>query len=173
MHLDNTLRGHLVTAVVEILLLDAGYHVVPVGIERTLRELRPVDMKTYLDLAPPRLRSAPDLLVIDFEAGQSWLTEVKFRRCLHLELVERLQVLKRDWAPVAVILAVADPPSEWKGVVRHIRVFPVDSATPVDLPFLTHAGRRLQDVFPRLGARWPDETIQKAEEMVLRITATE
>lgn len=78
---------------------------------------------------------------------------------------------RRTGAPFVLILAVAEPPQKWTGTVRHIRVFEIDSATRLDQQFFREAGRRIQDVFARLGDRWEDGTIPKAQEAILRITA--
>lgn len=171
MDIDSTLPGHLVAAVFEVLLVDAGYQVIPTGIERSVREVRAIDLATYRELAHPRLRSAPDFFVLDLEARQSWLTEVKFRHYLHPLLLDDLRLIHRDWAPFVLILAVAEPPIEWTGVVRHVRVFPIAGDTVIDEQLLNHAGRRIQDVFQRLGERWQDGTIRKAQEAILRITS--
>lgn len=63
--LDAALSGHLVATVIEVLLVDAGYQVIPLGIERVVRELRTADAQRYHQIAPPRLRSMPDFLVIE------------------------------------------------------------------------------------------------------------
>lgn len=171
MDIDYALPGHLVAAVFEVLLIDAGYQVIPTGIERSLRELRTIDAAAYRELAHPRLRFAPDFFVLDVEARQGWLTEIKFRQYIHPRLFDDLQIVQKDWAPFVLLLAVAEPPQEWTGTVRHIRVFEIDSATHLDQQFFREAGRRIQDVFARLGDRWEDGTILKAQEAILRITA--
>lgn len=171
--LDNALQGHLVASALEVLLVDAGYHVVPLGVERTIRELRSVRPEAYANLVHRQLRSIPDLFVLDLAAQQSWLTEIKLRRYVHPLLCEDLRRVQETWAPFTLILAVADPPEEWTGNIRHLRVFQIESATPLDPVFLRYSGRRLQDVFARLAERWPDGTIQTAQEVILRIVAGE
>jgi hypothetical protein len=171
MDIDNALPGHLVASVFEVLLIDAGYQVIPTGIERTLRELRTVPVDAYIDLVPLRLRSAPDFFVLDVQGQQSWLTEIKFRHYLHPALCDDLVVMHRDWAPFTLILAVAEPPKEWTGIVRHIKVFTIQPETRLDGEFLKGKGVRLQDVFVRLGNRWEEGTIQKAQDAILRIAS--
>lgn len=173
MDLDNMLQGHLVAAVFEVLLVDAGYQVVPLGVERTIRELRTLDRETYKDLrVHPRLRTIPDLFVLDIEAHQSWLTEIKFRHYLHPRLFDDLQGAQRDWAPFSLILVLADHPPEWKkGIVHHIRVFEIEANFRLDEGFFTDNGQRLQDVFVRLGPKWQEATIRKAQDAILRITS--
>jgi hypothetical protein len=173
MDLDNALPGHLVASVFEVLLIDAGYQAIPTGIERTCRELRTVPVDAYIDPVPPRLRSAPDFLVLDIEARQSGLTEVKLRQYIHPNLCDDLRVIQRDWAPFYLILAVVEPPKEWTGIVRHIKVFAIEPETRLDDAFLHIRGARLQDVFVRLGQRWEEGTIQKAQDAILRIGSRE
>jgi len=38
MKIENALKGHTICSIFETLLVDAGYHVVPFGIERILLE---------------------------------------------------------------------------------------------------------------------------------------
>lgn len=169
MDIDYALPGQLVVAVFEILLSDAGYEVVPTGIERSVRELRTVDVDIYKDLIDPRLRSFPDFFVLDVKGRQSWLTEVKFRHYIHPRLFDDLRTMQRDWAPFTLIQSLLDPPKEWGGTVRHIRVFKVEPDTKLDIEFLTHAGLKLEDVFVRLGEKWREGTVQKAQDAILRI----
>ena len=118
MDLDNALRGHVVAAIFEVLLVDAGYQIVPLGVERSVRELRAVGQEKYLKLIHPRLRCIPDFFILDIEAGGSWLTEIKYRSNIQdARLLEGLKAVQQEWAPFAVILAVREPPDEWKGTI--------------------------------------------------------
>jgi len=47
MDMDDALAGHLVASVFEVLLVDAGYEVVPTGVERIIRELRALKHDAY------------------------------------------------------------------------------------------------------------------------------
>jgi hypothetical protein len=169
MDIDNALAGHLVASVFEVLLVDAGYEVVPTGVERTVRELRTVTRDAYRELAHPRLRSIPDFFVLDVEARQSWLTEVKSRQSICRALCDDLRPIQQEWAPFTLVLAVAESPKEWTGIVDHIRAFTIEADTRLDQQFFNDLGARLQDVFPRLGKRWEEGTIQKAQDAILRI----
>ena len=171
--IDTALPGHLIAAVFEVLLVDAGYQVIPTGIERTLRELQTVPVETYINLVPPRLRSAPDFFVLDIETQLARLTEIKFRQYLHPALCDDLRPTQQDWAPFTLILAVAEPPKEWTGIVRHIKVFTIEPDTRLDVEFFRTGGARLQDVYVRLGKRWEESTIQKAQDAILRIATRE
>src|SRR3972149_5607056 len=121
--LENMLRGQMAAAIFEVLLADAGYQVIPTGIEKTIRELRPVDHPKYRELVHQKLRSLPDLFVLDCENGQSWLVEIKsYRHLYHDKLIAKLE-RQKIWCPFFLILAVAEPPDEGTGPVDHIRVF--------------------------------------------------
>jgi hypothetical protein len=74
MDLHRTLHGHVAAAAIEVLLVDAGYQVIPTGIERSLRELQTLGADRYLALAPPQLRTTPDFFVLDLEPKtRGWL----------------------------------------------------------------------------------------------------
>jgi hypothetical protein len=174
MKIENALHGHLVAAVFEALLVDAGYQVIPMGVERTIRELRPLDYRTYIDLVHPRLRSLPDLFVLDVENHERWLTEIKHRDSLHYPKLSEELKEQIDWAPLWLILAVNNPPEGWKkGDIQYIRVFEIKSNTKLDQEFFNDAGLRIQDVFPRLVKKWQEKTILKAQDAILRITSEE
>jgi hypothetical protein len=170
--LDAALSGHLVATVIDVLLVDAGYQVIPLGIERVVRELRNADAERFRAIAPLRLRSMPDFFVIDPDNPQGWLTEVKFRRYLHSNLVDDIRNAQEHWAPFHLVLAVAEPPDEWTGTVRHLRAFRIEPDARLSRGFFTSRGERIQDVFTRLTPKWPDATIQQAQDVILRI-ATE
>src|SRR5215475_2192118 len=169
--LDVALSGHLAATVIEVLLVDAGYQVVPLGIERIVRELRTADAERYRGIAPPRLRSLPDFFVIDPDSSQGFLVEVKYRRYLHSKLAEDLSTSQEHWAPLVLVLAVTEPPVEWTGAVRHLRLFRIEPRTPLTMAYFTGHGARMQDVFPRLAPKWPDATIRQAQDFILRIAA--
>ena len=114
----------------------------------------------------------PDFLVIDPDNPQGWLTEVKFRRYLHSNLVDDIRTAQEHWAPYHLILAVAEPPEEWAGAVKHLRAFRIEPPARLSTGFFTSRGERIQDVFTRLTPKWRDVTIQQAEDVILRI-ATE
>jgi len=57
------------------------------------------------------------------------------------------------------------------GIVRHIKVFTIQPETRLDVEFFRSKGARLQNVFARLGKRWEEGTIQKAQDAILRIAS--
>jgi hypothetical protein len=169
--LDNSLRGQLAAATIEVLLIDAGYQVIPTGIERSLRELRTLGIDRYLALAPVQLRTTPDFFVLDPDAEESWLVEVKFRRYLHENLSEDLEAVQKIWSPFALLLVLEEPPKEWTGEVKHIRVFDIAPGKHLTPRFFREKGARLQDVFLRLRGKWSDSTILTVQEACLRLVA--
>ncbi|HXG02048.1 MAG TPA: hypothetical protein VNO23_01365 [Candidatus Binatia bacterium] len=170
MNLDSRLQGQLAAAAIEALLADAGYQVIPVGIEHSLRELKFLDPKRYVKVAPVMLRTAPDLFVLDPDGDTSRLVEVKYRRRLHERLVRRLRRIQAGWAPFVLVLIVAESPPNWAGHINHIKAFEIDRKTHLSLDFLGGGGRRLQDVFPRLTERWADETILRVQDVIRRLS---
>jgi hypothetical protein len=171
--LDAALSGHLAATVIEVLLVDAGYQVVPLGVERIIRELRTADAERFRGVAPPRLRCLPDFFVIDPDSNQGSLVEVKFRRYVHSKLVEDMSAVQEHWAPLLLVLAVAEPPEEWTGTVRHLRLFKIEPKAQLTRGFFTSHGARMQDIFSRLTPKWPDATIRQAQDVILRIATEE
>ena len=157
----------------ELLLYDAGYQVIPTGIERSLRELRSVDRDRYIKLAHPRLRTTPDCFVLDLEGGNSWLTEVKYRRYMSERLLKGLEEIRQTWSPYVLVLVLAEPPEEWTGDVSHIRAFEIDERTDLTLKYLLEDGSRLQDVFVRLKERRKNGTILSVQEAIKRLVVQE
>jgi hypothetical protein len=86
-------------------------------------------------------------------------------------LIEDLEAVQKAWAPFMLILAMGEPPKEWTGIIRHIRVFEITPDLELDEGFLLQEGLRLQDVFARLGDRWEEGTIERAQDAILRITS--
>jgi len=81
------------------LLVDAGYHVVPLGIEEVIREVNFLNEKNYLAWnLPTPLRKMPDFFVIDKDYKKHYLVEVKYRKvwnettfkALYKELLEQV-----------------------------------------------------------------------------------
>ena len=177
MKIDPQLIGHPIATVFEVLLIHAGYQVIPTGIEQIIRELRTVEAETYWNLAPERLRLIPDFFVLDVEENKSWMVEVKFRRSVRsTSLLNTLMRMQEEWSPFVLILALGERPKEWKkGEVHHIRAFTIEEETELDEAFLRKSGKKLQDIFLRLKdkTKWKEGTIVKAEDAILRIAEIE
>ncbi|MGH7908586.1 MAG: hypothetical protein ACRENW_01905 [Thermodesulfobacteriota bacterium] len=137
MEMENALKGHTICSIFETLLVDAGYHVVPFGIERVIREVRPLHAKDYLSVMESwqNLRLMPDLFVLDLEKKKGWLTEVKYKKKLLKSIVNEFKKYKRTWIPFHIVLALLKPPDSWTGEVKHIRVFEVNKRTELDMEF--------------------------------------
>jgi hypothetical protein len=75
-------KGRFAESIISTFLEYAGYRVLPLGIEQVVSEVKAAVARRERPIElPDQLRSAPDFLVIDAEAGTSTLLEVKFRRC--------------------------------------------------------------------------------------------
>ena len=162
------LIGHSIATVFEVLLTHAGYYVIPAGVERTNPALRTVDFQTYRRFSK-RLQLTPDFFVFDPRRKKNWLVEVKFSQSVRrLDLLTELRRMQREWS-YYLILALAEPPTEWKGPARHIRAFYITMETELNLRFLREEGERLQDVFERLSEKRAEGTILEAQNIILRI----
>ncbi len=95
--------------------------------------------------------------------------EVKFRRYLHENLRRDLEAVQKIWSPFVLILVLEEPPREWTGEVKHIRVFYIGPEDDLTIGFFHEQGERLQDVFSRLRDKWPDGTILTVQDACLRL----
>ena len=164
MKIEPQLIGHSVATVFEVLLTHAGYYVIPAGIERANPALRTVDFKTYTRFSK-RLQLTPDFFVFDPGKKRNWLVEVKFRTSLDSPIFFDLWKQQKEWYPFILILALSEPPLEWRGSARHIKAFDINREAKVKPRFLREHGKRLQAVFDRLSVG----TILQAQEIILRI----
>lgn len=85
----NIIKGQIAKEMVRGLLEDSGYNAYAFGYESLLSQIR-YDIQKKLPTKTDsikRLRSTPDLIVYDTQTGQTWFTEVKFRRTDELGLV--------------------------------------------------------------------------------------
>lgn len=81
MDYKNRLKGAITQVLLKSLLEDAGYRIVPLGIEEVLRELSSLEQEHYKQLnLPPALRKLPDFFVADMEFKKTYLVEVKYRK---------------------------------------------------------------------------------------------
>lgn len=182
MEYSNRLKGSVTQALLKSLLADAGYRVVPLGIEEAIREVTSLDKERYSALELPSvLRKMPDFFIADRELWNSWLVEVKFRnewnddvrRSLGAQLKEQVQA----WSPLYVIMFLGTPakrwdtyPSAWMGVAKL-------SIKDGQLVVASEAGdneykwdeiewslfARIQKVFPKLDEKekWDEMTLKK------------
>lgn len=72
MEYSNRLKGSVTQALLKSLLADAGYRVVPLGIEEAIREVTSLDKERYSALELPSvLRKMPDFFIADRELQNS------------------------------------------------------------------------------------------------------
>ena len=171
MDVEKIFRGHAVCTVIETLLTDAGYHVVPFGIERIIRELRPLSYEDYVGMTEKlgKIRKLPDLMVLDLDKKEAWPVEVKYRSKLTKEFSDEMG--KIEWKPFYLILSVTSEKPWGTSLIDHIRVFKIEDEDKVSLDFFKNKdnARRIQDIFPRLSKKYPEKTIKKAEDLILKI----
>jgi hypothetical protein len=114
MEFRNRLKGKLIQALMESLLTDVGYKVIPLGIEEVVREVKGLDKVTYLNLKlSPNLRCLPDFLIADKTMQEQRLVEVKYRKkwnlktkqSLHRSLLEQTKV----WQPLYLVVFLGNP----------------------------------------------------------------
>lgn len=182
MEYSSRLKGSVTQALLKSLLADAGYRVVPLGIEEAIREVTSLDKERYSALELPSvLREMPDFFVADRELKESWLVEVKFRnewndevrRFLGAQLRDQVQV----WSPLHVIVFLGTPakrrdsyPSAWMGVAKlsirdaQLVVAGESGANECrwdEIKWSSFA--RIQKVFPKLDERekWDQRTLER------------
>jgi hypothetical protein len=81
MQFDSKLKGNITEIISATLFETHGYRVIPLGVEKVVREIVSLDQEQYskLDL-PATLRSMPDFLVSEIDMSFAWLIEVKYRK---------------------------------------------------------------------------------------------
>lgn len=124
------MKGVLTQALVKSMLEDAGYRVVPLGIEEVIRELSALEVRQYLGLGlPDSLRSLPDFLVSDAAITRAWLVEVKYRRRWNAAAIEALRdVLVRQgatWGPYYLLLFLGEHAGDIDTPANRCGVFPL------------------------------------------------
>jgi hypothetical protein len=92
MDFKNRLKGSLTQTLFRSLLVDAGYHIVPLGVEEVIREANSLSKSQYKNLELPIvLRRMPDFFVVDKNYENHFLIEVKFRRCWDSDTLDQLR----------------------------------------------------------------------------------
>lgn len=189
MDYNNRVKGSITQTIVKSILEDAGYHVVPLGIEEVLRELKQLNPISYLQLGLPSvLRKLPDFFITDLKNQKHWLLEVKYRRqwnaTTHASLEEDLLEQAQKWGPFSFLLLlghsthVPSPGYEPSQMPRYrlgVTSLKVENSS---LYASTQSGDKawpafawedfftVQDYFPNVFDRWRDETLIKAVEVL-------
>ena len=171
---------------VRSLLEDAGYRVIPFGVEDLLRELAILDVEKYrqLDL-PIALKTHPDFFIADKELKQTWLLEVKYRQRWSDEtrrkLAEKIIPQVDSWNPLYVMILLGESAypkrqPEACHFIRVARLGMLDGQLSVIYPDQSLRKPwnsvgwgdlfRLQDVFPNLLYGASSGSILKAKKLV-------
>jgi len=186
MEYANRLKGAVTQTLLRSLLEDAGYRIVPLGIEEVIREIKVLGRKEYLSLKLPKnLRKLPDFFISDKKVNEAWLLEVKYRKfwkpsvkkSLGLELKQQVE----EWKPLYVMIFLGHAvfneklPSYWMKVARlsiHKNQLVVITKRGEVLDTWDNVGwselSRVQDVFEDVGDQWESQTIEKTK-VILRI----
>jgi len=181
MEFSNRLKGNFSETLLQTLLEDAGYRIIAIGIEKILREVKPLNVQEYVGLhLPETIRHLPDFFVADRDLTQWWMVEVKYRHRWSVDtrigLEDEFAKTLRSIPSVHALISIGTPgqqneenPSAW------FRVAPLEQGADGTVcirypsrslePFRSAEWSsipRIQDVFSRVGERWPDQTLRKA-----------
>lgn len=188
MDFKNRLKGNTAQGLIEALLEDANYRVVPLGIEHAIREVKTLDKKVYkkLDLSNT-LKKLPDFFVATPEFDKTWLVEIKYRKTWSEKVRDELEGCLTSqvklWAPVYVVIFIGEPtrpndtPASYLGVGKLaidddgdlclVREFVNDDGEyeEVCIPWDQVEWKyfsRFQDVFARVSVRYEENTLINA-----------
>jgi len=137
---ERLLIGQVFKSLVSVILEDAEYEVYPYGYESVFAALKGQvagipDVDTL-----ERIRSMPDLLVLDLPDGKAYLAEVKYRAFFHPEDPPRIQAYQQHWPDSFLIVVTPEAPHFYAEAVSKI---------PSDQLDLQHF-RRMHEVFTRI-----------------------
>lgn len=184
MNYSSRLRGTVTQTLVKTLLEDAGYRIVPLGIEEVVREVKLLGEKEYQGLRLPTvLRHLPDFLVTDAAMKESWLVEVKYRngwdKIAKSKLATGLKRQIKSWGPVNVLILLGEPHDQRPDPAALLRIpkLELENDELVFLPWEPNGKPatakkmwieadwqefpRLQQVFPRVTQQWEAQTLRK------------
>jgi hypothetical protein len=111
MDFKNRLKKEITEGAIRALLVDAGYRVIDIGIERVVRELECMSERDYLSLGLPKsLRTAPDLLVMNKDQTEKFIVEIKYRKNWDIQLFENIRDQLQHVRELLLILILSEPP---------------------------------------------------------------
>ena len=181
MKYTNRLKGAITQTLLKSLLEDAGYRIVPLGIEEVIREIKVLGKKQYLSLKlPDNLRSLPDFFVTDRKVSKVWLLEVKYRKSwgpsTRKILEPGLKQQVKEWDPLYFMMFLGHPfednesPSYRMRVarlsIRKDQLVVIDKEGDVQVNWNKANWTdfsRVQDVFKKLDKKWEKQTIEKTK----------
>ncbi len=191
MDFSNRIKSGVTQVLLRALLNDAGYRLVPLGVEEVIREAQALSSEQYREMDMPKpLRTLPDFFVANGEMTKSWLVEVKYRSRWNDQVRNHMEELLRDqvslWNPLYLVIFLGEKardnntPKSSLGICRLVlendELFILQSKGDNDLVGQRSSVHRLipwqsvdwghmsriQDVFDGLGERFEDETLKKA-----------
>lgn len=123
MEFTNRLKKELSEGIVRSLLKDAGYRVIDLGIENTIRETECLSKTEYFNLNITKgLRMLPDLCVMDREQTLQYNVEVKYRSGWNLELFKDIEdQVKRFDEIILIYINGKAPETDLDSPSRYIR----------------------------------------------------
>lgn len=180
MKFENRVKGGVTQTLLKCLLDDAGYRVVPFGIEEAVRELVCLSREEYQTLDLPHvLRKMPDFFVTDKAMKKAWLVEVKFRKRWD---EQTRSAIKKDmssqfkfWLPLHLVVCVQEPVYEDKPNMpySYIGAAELMADQDGDLAVVSNCSGlvkwdnvswgdfpKIQTVFPGLRSRYREKTIE-------------
>jgi hypothetical protein len=190
MNYTNRLKGSVTQVLLKSLLEDAGYRIVPLGIEAVLREVASLPEKDYLKLGLPiQLRKLPDFFVSNNAIDKTWLVEVKYRKKWNAKVKKLLGAEIREqvrtWNPLFLMIflghSAEDPNSS---PIYHMRIAKLIWDEKEGVLTQREDGMtcswensqwkyflRVQDVFDdcKTKAKWEEQTIEKTKDLAIKL----
>lgn len=113
MKFENKLKGNITEIIASTIFENSGYRVVPLGVEKIVREVSALNAERYKLLSLSQtLRRTPDLLVTENDMSKAWLVEIKYRKSFDLFLCDDLKDIFIDqlryWEDFWVLLFVGE-----------------------------------------------------------------
>jgi hypothetical protein len=184
MEFHHRLKGSITENLVKALLEDAGYRVVPLGIEAVVREVVALDAPEYAELKLPMpLRTLPDFLVTDKKLTTASLLEVKYRKAWNQNSIDELEPIlleqAKHWQNFLVMVFLGKKFGDLDTPANRCCVFPIrfedDQLKYVSRYNNTlypwkHAnwqyGHKVSQIFRALDSTAADKTIRKCCEVI-------
>jgi hypothetical protein len=185
------IKGVITQSLVQAILNDVKYRVMPLGIEEVIRELNTLSVEEYHRMSLPQsLRKLPDFFVTTADQKVGWLLEVKYRKCWDDTVKNDLGLILQEqvklWSPLYMVLFVGEParqndtPASFIGTCKLViedgklgilkKVnggFSKDKTEfiPWSRVYWSHFNR-FQDTFPGVTDSWEQETLIKTVRMM-------
>jgi hypothetical protein len=138
---ERLLIGQVFKSLVSVILEDAGYEVYPYGYESVFAALKGQVAGIPDADTLERIRSMPDLLVLDLPDCKAYLAEVKHRAFFHpTEDPPRIHAYQQYWPDSFLIVVTKEPPYFYAEAVSKI---------PSDQLNVRHF-RRMHEIFTRI-----------------------